>query len=105
MTSSPMTWIRNITSNYVIGGATLKIGDKRVRIPGLNSISAKIGALFFPKLTKNTELTPQYKLDKPITPEIQDFITKQFIDSKFFEETLDQLSKYNPSQVLRHKKS
>ncbi len=91
MVSSPMTWIRNITSNYAISG--------------LNRLSTKIGDAFLPKLTAKTENTPtQYKLTGKVTPEIQKFITEQFIESGFFDETLDQISKYNPSQVLRHKK-
>ena len=90
MVSGPMTWVRNITSNYALSG--------------LNRIATKIGNVFFPALTAKTENTSiQYKMDAKVTTEIQDFITKQFIESGFFDETLDQLSKYNPSQVLRHK--
>ncbi len=92
MISSPMTWLRNINSN--------------IMLTGLNRFSAKIGHAIFPKLTAKTDATKsQYKLDQKVTKEIQTFIEKQFIESGFFDETLDQLSKYNPSQVLRHKRA
>lgn len=90
MTSSPMTWLRNIISNTAL--------------EHLNPISSKIGDAFLPKLTAKTTNTPhQYKLNGQVTPDIQKYITEQFIESGFFDETLDQLSKYNPSQVIRHK--
>lgn len=92
MTSSPMTWVRNIISNYAL--------------EALDPISNRIGNAFFPKLTAKTEATPtQYKMDKLVTKDIEDFITNQFVKSGFFDATIDQLSKYNPSQVLRHKKA
>lgn len=92
MTSSPMTWVRNIISNYAL--------------QNLNPVASKLGNAFFPNLTAKTQATPtQYKLNGKITPQIQQYITEQFIDSGFFDETIDQLSKYNPSQVIRHKKA
>jgi hypothetical protein len=92
MTSSPMTWVRNIISN--------------IALTNLNPLSTKLGNIFFPKLTAKTEnTTTQFKLNGQITPEIQTFITEQFINSGFFDETVDQISKYNPSQILRHKKA
>lgn len=92
MTSSPMTWVRNIISN--------------VALTELNPIASRLGNAFFPKMTATTEGTKiQYKMDGKITPEIQAYITDQFINSGFFDETVDQISKYNPSQILRHKKA
>lgn len=92
MVSSPMTWIRNITSNYMLSG--------------LNRTSTKMANAFLPKLTAKTANTPtQYRLNVPVTEAVQDFIKTQFVESGFFDETLDQISKYNPSQVLRHKKA
>ncbi len=89
MISSPMTWLRNINSNIMLSGLT--------------RIATKIGNSIFPKLTAKTEATKlQYKMNGKVTPEIQAFIVEHFIDSGFFDETLDQISKYNPSQVLRH---
>ena len=91
MVSGPMTWIRNITSNYVVSG--------------LNRVSTKIANAFLPEMTGKNVNTPQFKLTSKVTKEVQDFITKEFIESGFFDETLDQMSKYNPSQILRHKRA
>lgn len=104
MTSSPMTWVRNIISNAVLGGVDITINNKTMHIIGLEDLSTKVGNMVFKKDAPATELTPaQYQLTGKITPEIQKFITEQFIESGFFDATIDQISKYNPSQTLRHK--
>ena len=106
MVSGPMTWVRNIISNVALGGFDITVDGKKIAIPGLEELSSKVGNMVFKKDAPTTELTKvQYKLDGEITPVIQKFITEQFIDSGFFDATIDRLSKYNPSQVMRHKKA
>ena len=81
MLSSPMTWLRNKISNTII--------------KPLNKVSAIIGD----KLFKGPHIGGQLKLNKPITTEIQKFITDNFIDNKLFDSLVSNLSKYNPSDI------
>lgn len=82
MLSGPLTWLRNKVSNMAL---------KR-----LNKLASKLGNAMF----KNAKTqASQIKMTKNVTPEIQNFITKNFIDNKFFDKFVSNLSKYNPSEI------
>lgn len=81
MLSSPMTWLRNKVSNMIL--------------KPLNKLSSTIGNRIFTSKT----VAGQLKLTKSVTPEIQKFITENFIDNKFFDTLVGNLSKYNPSDI------
>lgn len=81
MLSSPLTWLRNAVSNFAV---------KR-----LNKLSSAIGNRVFKGKTQQGQL----KLTGQVTPEIQKFITDNFIDNKFFDSFVSNLSKYNPSEI------
>lgn len=83
MLSSPLTWLRNIVSNFML---------KR-----LNKWSSTLGQRIFTSKTKQGQL----KFTGNITPEIQSFINKNFIDNKLFETLVSNISKYNPSEVSK----
>lgn len=83
MLSSPLTWLRNIVSNFML---------KR-----LNKWSSKLGQRIFTSKTKQGQL----KFTGNVTPEIQSFINKNFIDNKLFETLVSNISKYNPSEVSK----
>ena len=83
MLSSPLTWLRNIVSNFML---------KR-----LNKWSSAIGNKVFTSKTKSGQL----KFTGNITPEIQKFINDNFIDNKLFETLVSNISKYNPSEVSK----
>lgn len=85
MLSSPMTWLRNKVSNFML---------KR-----LYKMSDAIGQHIF----TGKHVEGQLKLDKQITPEIQEFINKNFIDNKLFDSFIGNLSKYNPSDITERK--
>ena len=85
MLSSPMTWLRNKVSNFML---------KR-----LYKISDAIGQRIF----TGKHVEGQLKLNKQITPEIQAFINKNFIDNKLFDSFIGNLSKYNPSDITDRK--
>lgn len=80
MLSSPMTWLRNKVSNFML---------KRI-----NKLSTAIGNRLWTKDSHG-----QLKLNKQITPEIQSYIAKNFIDNKLFDNLVSHLSKYNPSDI------
>lgn len=81
MLSGPLTWLRNRISNMAL---------KR-----LNKVFSKLGNTMF----KNKTAAGQIKITGKITPEIQEFITKNFIDNKFFDSFISNISKYNPSEI------
>lgn len=83
MLSSPLTWLRNIVSNFML---------KR-----LNKWSSVIGNKVFTNKGKSGQL----KFTGNITPEIQKFINDNFIDNKLFETLVSNISKYNPSEVSK----
>ena len=85
MLSSPLTWLRNKVSNFML---------KRIY-----KISDAIGKRVFSK----KHVIGQLKLDKQITPEIQAFINEHFIDNKLFDSFISNLSKYNPSDITERK--
>lgn len=80
MLSSPLTWLRNKVSNFML---------KRI-----NKLSSAIGNRLWSKDSRG-----QLKLNKQITPEIQNYIAKNFIDNKLFDSLVSHLSKYNPSDI------
>lgn len=81
MLSSPVTWLRNIVSNFAV---------KRI-----NKLSSAIGN----NIWKGKTVSGQLKMNAPITTEIQSFIDKHFIDNKLFDTIVNNLSKYNPSDL------
>lgn len=87
MLSGPLTWLRNTVSNIIL--------------KPLNKFFTWIGS----KVMTSEKYTQsgQLKLDKAITKEIQDFITKNFVDNGFFDLFISNLSKYNPSDISERK--
>lgn len=85
MLSSPITWLRNKVSNFML---------KR-----LYKVSDAIGQHIF----TGKHVEGQLKLNKQITPEIQAFINEHFIDNKLFDSFIGNLSKYNPSDITDRK--
>lgn len=81
MLSSPMTWLRNRVSNIVL---------KR-----LNKFASAVGN----KIMKNKTKQGQLKLTAQVTPDIQKFIETNFINNKFFDTIVSNISKYNPSEI------
>ena len=81
MLSSPMTWLRNRVSNFML---------KR-----LNKMSSAIGNRIFSSKT----VAGQLKMTGEITPEIQQFITEHFVDNGFFDKVVGNLSKYDFSKL------
>ena len=81
MLSSPMTALRNKVSN---------MGLKRY-----NKISEKIGSWMFKGQTKEGQL----KFSKPVTPEIQEFVKHNILDTGLFDELVGNITKYNPSDL------
>lgn len=81
MLSSPVTWLRNIVSNFAV---------KR-----LNKVASAIGS----KLWTGKTVEGQLKMNGKVTPEIQAFINKHFLDNKLFDTLVSNLSKYNPSDI------
>lgn len=87
MLSSPITWLRNKVSNFML---------KRI-----NKVADAIGR----KVFTGKHVAGQLKLNKQVTPEIQNFINKNFIDNKMFDTFVGQLSRYNPSDITDSKKN
>ena len=83
MLSSPLTWLRNLVSNFML---------KR-----LNKWSSAIGNKVFTSKGKSGQI----KFTGNITPEIQKFINDNFIDNKLFETLVSNISKYNPSEISK----
>ena len=81
MLSNPLTWLRNITSNFVL---------KR-----LNKLSTAIGS----KIWKSKTDSGQLKLNKAVDKTIVQFINTNFVDNGMFDTIVDNLSKYNPSDI------
>lgn len=81
MLSSPITWLRNKISNFML---------KRI-----NKFADAIGKRVF----TGKHVAGQLKLNKQVTPQIQKFIDKNFIDNKLFDTFVGQLSRYNPSDI------
>lgn len=82
MLSSPLTCLRNKVSNFML---------KRI-----NKLSSAIGNKLWSK-----DYRGQLKLNKQITPEIQNYIAKNFIDNGLFDNLVSHLSKYNPSDISK----
>lgn len=103
MLSSPVTWLRNKVSNMII--------------KPLNKLSSKIGNAIFKghtakgQLKLDTDFSVKFdKNGKPIfkgniTPEIQQYIVKNFIDNGLFDKFVKNLSKYNPSDIKEQYKT
>lgn len=85
MLSSPMTWLRNKVSNFML---------KRIY-----KVSDAIGQHIF----TGKHVEGQLKLNKQVTPQIQAFINEHFIDNKLFDSFMGNLSKYNPSDITERK--
>lgn len=87
MLSSPITWLRNIVSNKLL--------------KNLNKVATKIGG----KIASKQTAKGQFKMDGKITPEIQEFISKNFLDNGLFDTLVSNLSRYNPSDIQHRYKN
>ena len=87
MLSGPLTWLRNRVSNIVL---------KR-----LNKLSSALGN----KMFKNKTQQGQLKLTAQITPEIQKYITDNFVNNELFDTIIANISKYNPSDIQSMKQT
>lgn len=87
MLSGPLTWLRNKVSNMIL--------------KPLHKFTNKIGNMAF----KGKTVAGQLKLDKQVTKPIQDYIKQHFIDNKFFDTFITNISKYNPSDIKEHLKT
>lgn len=96
MLSSPLTMLRNKVANMAL--------------KTLNKFSSKIGNKVWTKHYKgqyqlNTDIKVKFDnngrviLTGNVTPQIQEFINKNFIDNKFFDDFVSNLSKYNPNDI------
>lgn len=83
MLSSPLTALRNKVSNMAL---------KR-----LNKIASAIGN----KLWVGKHQAGQLSMRGNITPEIQSYINKHFIDNNLFDTLVSNLSRYNPSDISK----
>ena len=81
MLSSPLTWLRNQTSNIVLKHS-YKLADK-------------IGAKIMPKST----VASQLRMDVEPSQRIKDYIQANFIDNGLFDKIIDRLTKYNPNDI------
>lgn len=81
MLSSPITWLRNVVSNTML--------------KHLNQWSSKVGA----RIASNKVAEGQFKLNGKVTPQIQAFINKEFLDNGMYDTIVSDLSKYNPSDI------
>lgn len=114
MLSSPGTWVRNLVSNFVIGGIKTKTGA--VIIPGLDQITGLMGLLPQTKASKRLaakdlkkdgtprehKMYTQYKIaGTKVAEKYKDFIKHDLLDSGFLDLLLDGLTKYNPKKPIR----
>jgi len=82
MLSSPLTWIRNIVSNYVL--------------KSLNKLSDKIGNLLLNKYKRHQDVfVDQYRLNVKPTKETVDFVNKNFIENELYDKLISHLSRFN----------
>ncbi len=86
MLSSPITWLRNITSN--------------IALKNLYSVSEKIGNAIWKGKTVSGQITMKGK----VTPEIQSFIETHYLDNGLFDQIVSNLSKYSPSDIIAKNK-
>ena len=108
MLSGPGTWVRNYTSNAIIGG--IYIGDKQI-VPGvldtsehLGKVTTKALAKLFPGKKWFNHREGQYKITgTKVTDDVKSFLDKNLISNGLLDETLDGLSKYNPRSTKDNK--
>lgn len=85
MLSSPGTWIRNITSNWLVRG--------------INRVSEFIGSLLPGDRVKSVN---QYTIiGTKISPEAEEFVKKFIVDNGLIDFLGDGLSKYNSDTILK----
>lgn len=111
MLSGPGTWLRNYSSNFIIGG--IKREDGTTVVPGLNSISEAIGNKFvkglrtlankvFPS-TQTIEEHGQYKMvGTKVTDEVKNWIKSSIIDTDIYGLVSDKLGKYDPRKMVKY---
>lgn len=111
MLSGPGTWLRNYSSNFIIGG--IKREDGTTVVPGLNSISEAIGNKFvkglqtlankvFPS-TQMLEEHGQYKMvGTKVTDEVKNWIKSSIIDTDIYGLVSDKLGKYDPRKMVKY---
>ncbi len=111
MLSGPGTWIRNYSSNFIIGG--IKRADGTTVVPGINTIAEQIGNKFvkglqslsnkvFPS-TQVIEEHGQYKLvGTEVSEEVKNWVKSSVIDTQLYELVSDKLGKYDPRKMVRY---
>ena len=111
MLSGPGTWLRNYSSNFIIGG--IKREDGTTVVPGLNSVSEAIGNKFvkglqtlankaFPS-TQMLEEHGQYKMvGTKVTDEVKNWIKSSIIDTDIYGLVSDKLGKYDPRKMVKY---
>ena len=111
MLSGPGTWLRNYSSNFIIGG--IKREDGTTVVPGLNSVSEAIGNKFvkglqtlankvFPS-TQTIEEHGQYKMvGTKVTDEVKNWIKSSIIDTDIYGLVSDKLGKYDPRKMVKY---
>lgn len=111
MLSGPGTWLRNYSSNFIIGG--IKREDGTTVVPGLNSVSEAIGNKFvkglqtlankvFPS-TQMLEEHGQYKMvGTKVTDEVKNWIKSSIIDTDLYGLVSDKLGKYDPRKMVKY---
>ena len=111
MLSGPGTWLRNYSSNFIIGG--IKREDGTTVVPGLNNISEAIGNKFvkglqtlankvFPS-TQMIEEHGQYKMvGTKVTDEVKNWVKSAIIDTDIYGLVSDKLGKYDPRKMVKY---
>ena len=108
MLSGPGTWVRNWTSNAIVGG--IYVGDKQI-VPGVLDTSEHVGKLaskalqkMFPTKKWFKDRQGQYKIiGTKVTDDVKDFLNTHLISNGFLAELMDGLSKYNPRNPKKDK--
>lgn len=111
MLSGPGTWLRNYSSDFIIGG--IKREDGTTIVPGLNSIAEAIGNKFVKGLqTLSNKVFPssqiieehgQYKLvGTKVTEDVKNWIKSSVIDTDLYGLVSDKLGKYDPRKMVKY---
>ena len=105
MLSSPVTWLRNKVSNFMlkrINKLASAIGNKVwSKADGQNQL--KLDGKVSVRFDKNGHAI--FSSDAKITTDVQNFINKNFLDNGFFDTIVSNLSKYDPSDIKEQYKT
>ena len=101
MLSAPGTAMRNLITNFMIGGG-IYVKDRQI-LPGLNDVSGKIGKLIADKtLPKKWKKENQWQIiGTKVTPIVQQYIKQHFLDSGLMTLIGDAMSKYDYQKVYK----